>query len=150
MHVKMTHRRSEKIRLLAGELPKPEIYGAEKAKTLLVGWGSTRGVIRSAVDQSIASGEPLASLHLRHINPLPPGLTEIFAAYDNVLVVELNEGGVNGCGQLGRLLRSETCQPQIRGITKTDGLTFRVSEVLHRVRKTLDISHGSASQTAKI
>jgi len=150
MHVKMTRRRSEKIRRLAAELPSPEIYGATNATTLLVGWGSTRGVIRAAVDQSLASGEPLASVHLRHLNPLPPGLAEIFAAYDNVLVVELNEGGVNGCGQLGRLLRSETCLPQIQGVTKTDGLTFRVSEVLQRVRETLDVSSGSAKKPAKI
>ena len=150
VHVKMTHRRSEKLRLLAAELPTPEVYGAQDAKTLLVGWGSTRGVVRSAVDQSIASGEPMASIHLRHISPLPPGLTKLFAAYDNVLVVELNEGGVNGCGQLGRLLRAETCQPQIQGITKTDGLTFRVSEVLHRIRKALDLPCGSATQPASI
>ena len=150
MHIKMTERRSHKLRLLAQEIPAPEIYGAKDAKTLLVGWGSTRGVIRSAVDQSIASGEPLASIHLRNLNPLPPGLVEILAAYSNVLVVELNEGGVNGCGQLGRLLRSEACLPQIQGVTKTDGLTFRVSEVLHRVRAALDASPNTSTQQAKI
>ena len=148
MHVRMTHRRSEKLRRLAAELPAPEIYGAPDATTLLVGWGSTRGVIRSAVDQSLASGEPLASLHLRHLNPLPPGLAEIFAAYKNILVVELNEGGVNGCGQLGRLLRSETCLPQIRGVTKSDGASFRVKEVLERVREILDLAHGSTTHSA--
>lgn len=140
MHVRMTHRRSEKIRRLALELPPPEIYGAENAETLLVGWGSTRGVIRSVIDQSITSGEPMASLHLRHLNPLPPGLAEKLAAYRNILVVELNEGGINGCGQLGRLLRSETCLPQIRGVTKSDGGSFRVGEVLERVREILDAS----------
>lgn len=138
MHTRMTHRRSDKLRRLAAELPPPEVYGAKDARTLLVGWGSTRGVIRSVVDQSITSGEPLAALHLRNLNPLPPSLAEIFAKYDNVLVVELNEGGVNGCGQLGRVLRAETCLPQIRGVTKSDGGSFRVSEVLDRVRGILE------------
>lgn len=145
MHTRMTHRRSEKLRRLAAELPPPEVYGAKDARTLLVGWGSTRGVIRAVVDQSITSGEPLAALHLRHLNPLPPALAEIFAKYDNVLVVELNEGGVNGCGQLGRLLRAETCLPQIRGVTKSDGGSFRVSEVLERVRGILDSSRRHAT-----
>jgi 2-oxoglutarate ferredoxin oxidoreductase subunit alpha len=145
MHVRMTQRRSEKIRRLAAELPVPEVYGAEGADTLLVGWGSTRGVIRAAVDQSIASGEPLAALHLRHINPLPLTLAKILGAYKHVLVVELNEGGVNGCGQLGRLLRSETCLPQIQGITKSDGASFRVVEVLDRVRGVLEASQGGGS-----
>ena len=150
MHTRMTHRRSDKLRRLAAELPPPEVYGAKDARTLLVGWGSTRGVIRSVVDQSITSGEPLAALHLRHLNPLPPALAEIFAKYDNVLVVELNEGGVNGCGQLGRLLRAETCQPQIRGITKSDGGSFRVSEVLDRVRGILEPTRRPATQTAAL
>ena len=148
MHVRMTRRRSDKIRRLAAELPPLEIYGAADAATLLVGWGSTRGVIRSVVDQSISSGEPMASIHLRHLNPLPPGLAEKFAAYRNVLVVELNEGGVNGCGQLGRLLRAETCLPQIRGITKSDGASFRVGEVLGRVREILDMASDSAKHSA--
>jgi len=150
MHVRMTHRRSEKLRRLAAELPPPEIYGAPDAPTLLVGWGSTRGVIRSAVDQSIASGEPMAALHLRHLNPLPLGLAEIFASYENILVVELNEGGVNGCGQLGRLLRAETCAPQIRGVTKSDGASFRVKEVLDRVRESLGVSRKPAAHAAAI
>ena len=150
MHTRMTHRRSEKLRRLAAELPQPEIYGAGDAKTLLVGWGSTRGVIRSVVDQSITSGEPLAALHLRHLNPLPPALAGIFTKYDNVLVVELNEGGVNGCGQLGRLLRAETCQPQIRGVTKSDGGSFRVSEVLGRVREILDAARHPATHAAAL
>ena len=150
MHVRMTHRRSEKIRALAAELPPPEIYGAADATTLLVGWGSTRGVIRSVVDQSISSGEPLASLHLRHLNPLPPGLAEKLAAYETVLVVELNEAGVNGCGQLSRLLRAETCLPQIRGVTKSDGASFRVSEVLDRVREILDVARDSVACSAVI
>lgn len=138
MHSRMTHRRSEKIRRLASELPAPEIYGAPDAKTLLVGWGSTRGVIRAVVDQSISSGERIAAVHLRHLNPLPPALAGILGAYTQVIVVELNEGGVNGCGQLGRLLRAETCLPQIQGITKSDGTSFRVSEVLGRVREILN------------
>lgn len=137
MHSLMTKRRSDKIRRLAAELPVPEVYGAPDAKTLLVGWGSTRGVIRAVVDQSVSSGEPLAAVHLRHLNPLPPALPGILAGYSKVLVVELNEGGPNGCGQLGRLLRAETCLPQIAGITKSDGSSFRVSEVLGRVREIL-------------
>ena len=150
MHVRMTHRRSEKLRRLAAELPLPEIYGAADAATLLVGWGSTRGVIRSVVDQSVSSGEPMAALHLRHLNPLPSGVADLLAGYKNILVVELNEGGVNGCGQLGRLLRAEICLPQIRGVTKTDGGSFRVSEVLERVREILDVSREPVTPAAGI
>ena len=52
------------------------------------------------------------SIHLKHINPLPNGLENIFAGFNHVLVVELNDEGLYGYGQLGRdaprpLLRPE-------------------------------------------
>jgi len=35
---------------------------------------------------------------------------------------------------LGGLLRSRFCDPKIRGITKTDGLTWKVKEILERAK----------------
>ena len=42
--------------------------------------------------------------------------------------------GLYGFGQLGALLRSRFCDPKICGINKTDGLTFKVKEILERVK----------------
>ena len=46
----------------------------------------------------------------------------------------MNDEGLYGFGQLGGLLRSRYCDPKIRAITKTDGLTFKVKEILERVK----------------
>jgi 2-oxoglutarate/2-oxoacid ferredoxin oxidoreductase subunit alpha len=46
----------------------------------------------------------------------------------------MNDEGLYGYGQLGGLLRARFCDPKIRGLTKTDGLTFRVREILERVK----------------
>ena len=35
------------------------------------------------------------------------------------------------------LLRARYCDPKIRGITKTDGLTFKVKEILAEVKQKL-------------
>jgi 2-oxoglutarate ferredoxin oxidoreductase subunit alpha len=55
-------------------------------------------------------------------------------------VVELNDEGLYGNGQLASLLRSRYCQTKIRGINKTDGLTFKVQEILNHLKAKLQTS----------
>ncbi|MGZ4965184.1 MAG: 2-oxoacid:acceptor oxidoreductase subunit alpha, partial [Limisphaerales bacterium] len=134
LHMQMTARRRMKLQRLAAELPPPQVYGPPEGNILLVGWGSTHGPIHEAVDRARAAGDSVSALHIRHINPLPNGLENIFAGFNNVCVVEMNDEGLYGYGQLGGLLRARFCDPKIRGLTKTDGLTFRVREILERVK----------------
>lgn len=86
------------------------------------------------MDRARAAGDSVSSIHIKHINPLPPGLENIFAGFNHVFVVEMNDEGLYGFGQLGGLLRARYCDPKIRGINKTDGLTFKVKEILERVK----------------
>ena len=133
LHVQMVAKRRKKLQTLADNLPVPKVYGPSKAKILLVGWGSTHGPIREAVDQARAKGDSVSALHIRCINPLPNGLDEIFNGFNHVLVVEMNDEGLYGSGQLASLMRARYCDPKIRSITKTDGLTFKIREILERV-----------------
>jgi hypothetical protein len=48
-------------------------------------------------------------------------------------VVEMNDEGVYGFGQLATVLRARYCEPKIQSVTKTDGLTYRVREILEGV-----------------
>jgi len=57
-----------------------------------------------------------------------------FSGFNHVLVVEINDEGLYGYGQLGGLLRARYCDPKIRGITKTDGLTWKVREIIERAQ----------------
>jgi 2-oxoglutarate ferredoxin oxidoreductase subunit alpha len=134
LHMQMTARRRKKLQKLATELPVPQVYGPPEGNVLLVGWGSTQGPIREAVERARAVGDSVSGLHLRHISPLPPGLEEIFAGFNDVVVVEMNDEGLYGYGQLGGLLRARYCNAKIRGLNKTDGLTWRVREILDRVK----------------
>jgi len=128
----MTAKRRNKLRKLAEELPVPEVYGDQDG-TLLVGWGSTYGPIHDAVKLAREHGEKAGALHLRHVHPLPNGLEKIFAKFKRIVVVEMNDQGVYGFGQLATILRARFCEPKIESATKTDGLTFRVKEILERV-----------------
>jgi 2-oxoglutarate ferredoxin oxidoreductase subunit alpha len=136
-HMAMMAKRRKKLQALAASLPVPEIYGPSEGNVLLVGWGSTQGPIREAVDKARAAGDSVSAIHIKHISPLPPGLENIFAGFNQVFVVEMNDEGLYGYGQLGGLLRARYCDPKIRGLTKTDGLTFRVREILERAKTTI-------------
>ena len=77
LHQTMTNRRRNKIKALASSLGKPETYGEDGGDVLLIGWGSTWGPIREAVDASKENGQKVSSIHLRHIHPMPNGIEEI-------------------------------------------------------------------------
>ncbi|MFN2477090.1 MAG: 2-oxoacid:acceptor oxidoreductase subunit alpha [Chthoniobacterales bacterium] len=132
LHMAMTAKRRAKLQKLAEELPVPEVYGDSDGDTLLVGWGSTYGPIHDAVKRARRTGEKIAAIHLRHVHPLPNGLEKIFAKYKRIVVVEMNDQGIYGFGQLATILRARYCEPKIESVTKTDGLTFRVREILER------------------
>lgn len=137
LHKEMTGKRRRKLQALAETIEQPKVYGSEEGDILLVGWGSTQGPIREAVDRVKKEGENWASLHIRHINPLPNGLENIFAKYKHVFVVEINDEGLYGYGQLAGLLRARYCDPKIKGINKTDGLTYKIKEIIQRVRESI-------------
>jgi 2-oxoglutarate/2-oxoacid ferredoxin oxidoreductase subunit alpha len=135
LHMAMTAKRRNKLRKLAEEIPVPEVFGDQEGDTLLVGWGSTYGPIHDAVAMAREQGEKVGALHLRHLHPLPNGLEKIFEKFKRIVTVEMNDQGVYGYGQLATILRARYCEPKITSFTKTDGLTFRVKEILDGVFK---------------
>lgn len=135
MHMAMTAKRRKKLQALGASLPVPEVFGAPDGEVLLVGWGSTQGPIREAVTRTRREGRSVSSVHLKYLNPLPPGLDGIFRRFRHVFVLEMNDGGLYGYGQLGAVLRARYCDPRIVGINKTDGLTWKVREILDKVQE---------------
>jgi 2-oxoglutarate ferredoxin oxidoreductase subunit alpha len=135
LHTAMTARRRNKLQQLAADIPLPEVYGDPDGEALIVGWGSTYGPIHEAVKSARIRGESISALNLRHLNPLPNGLEKIFARFKRIIVAEMNDQGLYGYGQLATVLRARYCDPKIRSLTKTDGLTFRVKEILQGVLK---------------
>jgi 2-oxoglutarate ferredoxin oxidoreductase subunit alpha len=153
LHTQMTAKRREKIKALGASLPAPEHTGDPEGEVLLVTWGSTWGPGREAVGRIRPSGVKAGHLHLRHIHPLPNGLEAIFAKYKKIVVAEINDEGLYGFGQLATLLRARYANPDIVSVTKTDGLTFKVSEIVAGLAKyiesrKLDASVGVSSHSA--
>jgi 2-oxoglutarate ferredoxin oxidoreductase subunit alpha len=136
-HVMMVAKRRRKLQVLASRLPKAETYGPPEGNVLLVGWGSSQGPIREAVDKARAEGESVSALNIRYIQPLQPGVGEIMDGFNHVFVVELNDEGLYGYGQLAGVLRARFCNDKIVGINKTDGLPFKIREILNGMNERL-------------
>jgi 2-oxoglutarate ferredoxin oxidoreductase subunit alpha len=84
------HFRSLKLAALQKTLKLPPIHGDPEGDLLVVGWGSTQGAIREAVDGLRAEGRKVSALHLTFIQPLPSGLREAFARFRDVITIEGN------------------------------------------------------------
>jgi 2-oxoglutarate ferredoxin oxidoreductase subunit alpha len=140
MHQKMNEKRREKLKALSAEIPLPEVYGGAEGEVLLVGWGSTWGPVREAVGRLRKAGTKVGQIHLMHLNPMAPGLEAVFKRYRHVLVVEMNDPGIYGYGQMAMLLRACYALPHISSVAKTDGLTFKVSEIVVGVNKRVDLN----------
>ncbi|MEE2701526.1 MAG: 2-oxoacid:acceptor oxidoreductase subunit alpha [Thermodesulfobacteriota bacterium] len=100
-HDLMTRLRAEKVQKVANDIPDLEIIGDKGADLLLVGWGSTLGSMKAAVEAVNQSGKKVAMINIRHLNPLPKNLSKILRQFKKIGVVELN------LGQLDMIIRSK-------------------------------------------
>ena len=82
--------RSLKLAALQRTLQPPDVFGDESGELLVVGWGSTKGTIEEAVESLRGEGHAVSSMHLRFLNPLPPGIKEIMQRFDKVISIETN------------------------------------------------------------
>jgi 2-oxoglutarate ferredoxin oxidoreductase subunit alpha len=137
IHQKMTEKRRNKLVDLSKKLPLPEVHGDQEGDVLLIGWGSSYGPIRESVNRLRAEGHKVGAAHLRHLHPMPAALPELFAKFKKVVVIEMNDSGVYGYGQLAMLLRASLADPKIQSVCKTDGLNFRIREIVTGVEKAM-------------
>jgi 2-oxoglutarate ferredoxin oxidoreductase subunit alpha len=127
-HEFMVRLRAEKVARIANFIPEVEVFGKPEGKLLVVGWGGTYGAITSAVEMMQTRGKAVSSVHLRHLNPFPRNLGEVFSRFEKVLVPELN------LGQLCLLLRARYLVDAI-GFNKIKGHPFKISELVRKMEE---------------
>lgn len=131
-HEVMVRLRAEKIEKIADYIPlaTPD-SGKENARLLVLGWGSTFGAIKTAIQALIEEGHSVAHIHLRHINPFPKNLGALLAGYEQVLIPEMNNG------QLLQLIRAKYLVPAI-GYSKIQGQPFTTLEIRTKILELLN------------
>ncbi|OGA56131.1 MAG: 2-oxoglutarate oxidoreductase [Betaproteobacteria bacterium RIFCSPLOWO2_12_FULL_65_14] len=84
------HFRSLKLAALQRTLKAPALFGPAKGEMLVIGWGSTKGAIEEAVETLQGEGRKVSSMHLRFLQPLPPGIKEAMKGFKQVMTIEGN------------------------------------------------------------
>jgi len=130
-HEQMVRVRARKVAGIAQEIPPTAVHGPASGDLLVLGWGSTFGSIREAVNNAQAKGLAVSHVHLRYLNPLPPDLGDILARFKKVLIPEMN------LGQLVRIIRAEYLVDAV-GLNKIQGLPFKASEIGNKIQRMLE------------
>nr|WP_244946879.1 2-oxoacid:acceptor oxidoreductase subunit alpha [Legionella israelensis] len=131
-HQKMVFLRASKIKGISRDYPPLIIEGDEKASILLIGWGSTYGALKAAVEQCLSSDLPIALLHLRQLNPLPDDLGVVLSRYSKIIVAELNSG------HLCQLLRAEYLI-DAKSINQCNGQPFTINYLINAIK--VEVGH---------
>ncbi len=130
-HQLMVKIRQEKIDKIADDIPLQTIdHGPEHGKVLVLGWGSTYGAIKSAVNELLADGYSVAHAHLRYLRPFPKNLGTILKNYEKVLIPEMNNG------QLIKIIRDQFLIDAV-GHNKIMGIPMTKQELVIRIKELL-------------
>ncbi len=130
----MVEKRGRKLQTALSHIVAPKLIGPENAQVTLVGWGSTEGVIREAVEKLAAEEGIVANqLAIKWIVPFHTDeVTRILSKSKHVIIVENNFSG-----QFARYLRSETGFAARGHIRKYDGEPFMPHHIVNAVKEQL-------------
>jgi len=128
-HEFMIKMRGAKVEKIADYIPLQTLdSGPEKGKVLVLGWGSTYGTIKSAVQELQEQGRSVSHAHVKYVRPFPKNLGEILKNFETVLVPEINDG------QLIRIIRDKYFV-DAKGFNKMKGTPLAKHELLEAINE---------------
>jgi len=128
----------KKLPLIRQEIEPPFLYGSTKPEIVIVGWGSTYGVMKEAIDL-LSKEKDIAMLHFCEIYPFPligktpsplPKFDYLTLLNNAKLTICLEN---NATGQFARLMRAETGYEFKYRINKYDGRPFTLEGLLEEL-----------------
>jgi 2-oxoglutarate ferredoxin oxidoreductase subunit alpha len=130
----MHEKRMRKMAGILSLLEPPKIFGPSNTQVTLMGWGSTEGVIREAMEK-LAEEEGIVANHLQIKWLVPLHSEEILSLLSQskkIIIVENNYSG-----QFARYLRSETGIVANGHVRKYDGEPFMPHHIVEGVKAIL-------------
>jgi 2-oxoglutarate ferredoxin oxidoreductase subunit alpha len=137
-HRRMSEKRFRKLERAALEPIDLPRYGAPDAEIGVVGWGSSEGAIREAVELANAEGYKVAAVHPRLLNPLQAEVGEFIESVRTVIVPE-----VNYRGQFANHLAATFGFKPVR-LTKYEGIPLTPGEIYRKIQ---EVANGGRDAT---
>ncbi|MEQ8187181.1 MAG: 2-oxoacid:acceptor oxidoreductase subunit alpha [Candidatus Eremiobacterota bacterium] len=125
--VKMQNKRMKKLKAITEDVIEPVLTGSEHYDILLIGWGSTCGVINEAL--SVINRNNIAFLSFSQVYPLHKKTEEYIKKAQKVIIIENNL-----TAQFSKLIKLNTGMEIKHKILKYNGLPFSVEEIVEQIR----------------
>ncbi|MEE4264940.1 MAG: 2-oxoacid:acceptor oxidoreductase subunit alpha [Desulfobacteraceae bacterium] len=126
----MMRKRMQKLKGLSQEIGPPEFYPSGQADLVLLGWGSTHGAIKEAVDNLNQNGIAAQMLHYSELFPLNPLHVEAAKLRKSKIIAIEN----NFTGQFAEYFSRATGLSIEQKILKYDGRPFTSREIVDRIK----------------
>ena len=123
VRVQMNEKRLSKKALLMTDYQHPELIGPKSYKSLMVGWGSTYGVLKEYVDQ-YGDGET-AYLYVKQPFPIHKDVKRYFDQADVIINIENN-----ATAQFSKILLLELGVSVTHNLLKYNGEPFSIEEIV--------------------
>lgn len=134
--------RNEKVHHVQRALKMPEMFGpVREGEVLVIGWGTTRGVIAEAVHNSQKRGLPVGGLCFRVVYPLPLPLTDILSKFKHVVTVEAAYGDPLKKPPLATLLRSKTLIDVQCILSRATGRPVTPRSIEEKIKEIIENKH---------
>jgi len=127
-HVAMQTKRWSKLAPLQNGAARHATLGEEQPEIAILGFGSTYGPVREAVERAQAEGISVGAFYPRVLGPFPAEKVKEFTAKATRVIVP----EVNFTGQLARLVRAE-CEIRLESRAKCDGLPFTGEDIYEMI-----------------
>jgi len=130
--IKQVDKRARKIKTyLSNHFIIPTTIGdIQKAQTVFVGWGSTKGVANEAVKKAKEMGKDVAYIHFSYLYPLDKNkIKTLFSDSSKQYILVEN----NSEGQLGKLLQMEVGISFENKILRYDGRPLAVEQFIEKI-----------------
>ena len=127
IRTKMVDKRLKKLESYSKESIDAEIIGSKNYKTLIVGWGSTYGVIKEAIEK--LNDNDLAFAYFKQVYPLPNNTKEILLKAKELIIIENN-----ATSQFGQLIKRYTGMEFTNHILKYNGIPFSLEEIIEKLK----------------
>jgi 2-oxoglutarate/2-oxoacid ferredoxin oxidoreductase subunit alpha len=128
IHLGMGHKRWDKLEPLKTTARQAAHGDAHPTDVAFIGFGSTFGPVREAIDRLLEEGVSVGSFYPRILMPFPADKVIDFVKDAKRVVVP----EVNFTGQLARLIKAET-GIELESVAKCDGLPFTAEAIMDLV-----------------
>ncbi len=132
IRTKMVEKRLKKLEGIKKDSIPPELIGSPDYNILIIGWGSTYGIIKEALDN--LNREDIAFLYFNQVYPLHDSTKNYLNKADKTIIFENNAES-----QFANLIKLQTDFKVDKNILKYNGRPFSVEEVTESLKNFMEV-----------